>query len=221
MPVLSNRIGLVVAIAFLTQPFSSAHADTEPSKPGFQSASVNPFAPRPAVAPATTTAAASPSPTTGLPLAVLPPAGFNAAKLPPLPLPPVPGAALPAFDETGHSTGGTPHTDSEPGTVIGRTRQAANCHLSLPRKEASVREDGGPVVLNFAARTARNCAKAAMPDVDWIDVANLGDRSVSFQIKENTTGAEREGHVRLVSPDVGDAINITITQKSGNEGSGK
>jgi hypothetical protein len=220
MPVLFKQAGLVVAIVLLTQPFLSAHADTEPSKQGFQSASINPFAPRPASVPAAVVAVPQPAAST-LPMPVVPPSGFAPAKLPPLPLPPSPGVPLPSFDDTGHAAGGTVRPESEAANVIGRARQAANCHLSLPRKEATVRGAGGTVVLNFASRTARDCAKAAMPDVDWIDVANLGDHSVTFEIKENESGASREGHVRLVSPDVGDAINVTITQKSSDEGGGK
>jgi hypothetical protein len=220
MPVLSKQVGLVVAIALLTQPFSSVHADTEPSKQGFQSAPINPFAPRPAPVPAAPTSAAQPA-TPPIPMPVIPPSGFAPAKLPPLPLPPTPGVPLPSFDNTGHASGEATRPETEGANVIGRARQAANCHLSLPRKEAAVRGEGGTVTLNFASRTARDCAKAAMPDVDWIDVANLGDRSVTFEIKENDSGSSREGHVRLVSPDVGDAINITITQKSSDEESGK
>lgn len=97
--------------------------------------------------------------------------------------------------------------------TIGRARQAASCHLAMTRTEARVDANGGPVTLKLAARTGKDCAKAAMADEAWIDVANLGDRAITFQIQPNTTGLPREGHVRVVSPDVGDAVTVKITQR--------
>ena len=225
MPALLKNIGLVTALALFAQPFLSAHAQTQPiTVSHVATASINPFAPRPASVPVTAdapTAVSAASPV-NIPPPTVPPPAFGSSELPPLPLPPSPGVPLPSFDDTGHATGDAPRrtTHADEGTVIGRARQSGNCHLSMARKEVSAKAEGGPVVLNFASRTGPNCAKAAMPDVDWIDVVNLGDRAISFQVKENNSESVRMGHVRVVSPDVGDAINVTITQSSANEGDG-
>lgn len=225
MPALLKNIGLVTALALFAQPFLNAHAQTQPlTVSHVATASINPFAPRPAstpVASAPATTSSSAAVPLGVPPPTVPPPAFASSKLPPLPLPPSPGVPLPSFDGTGHATGDAPRrTHSDEGTVIGHTRQAANCHLSMPRKDATAKAEGGPVVLNFASRTGPNCAKAAMPDVDWIDVVNLSDRAISLQVKENNTDSVRMGHVRVVSPDVGDAINVTISQSSSSEGDG-
>ena len=210
-----NYASLVAVFALLGLPFSSAQADSAPTKLSTQaSATINPFAPRPASATSTNSAPTSTAPAAPL----LPPPKFSASKLPPLPLPPPPEVPLPSFDGTGHAQGVPARRNTEEGATIGRARQAANCHLSMSRKEATAPAGGGTVILNFASRTPKDCAKAAMPDDEWIDVTNLGDRAVSLQIKENDTGGSRIGHVRIVSPDVGDAINVTINQKATESG---